>query len=175
VGAGNLNGAVTDAGPIIHLYEIGRLSLLGIFDALHIPEAVWRETVGLGRVPGGDLQSLGTVRRQVLLPADVAQFVLDNGLEDLHEGERECLCLCGQTAVSTLLTDDLAVREASKGLGITPVGSLGIVARCYRLGRLSLPDAERSLWDLYDVSTLFVTPVLIDLVIQQLRGHAGSP
>lgn len=174
MGAGDLNNAVTDAGPLIHLHEIGSLSLLGIFNILHIPEAVWHETVGLDRVPEGALLGLGSVRRHTPVPEDVAQFVQDNGLESLHSDERECLYLCRQATVSTLLTDDLAVREASKRLGIIPVGSLGVVARSFRLGHLSLAEAEQRLWDLHHVSTLFVTPVLVELVMQQLRGHEGN-
>jgi predicted nucleic acid-binding protein len=175
VGAGELSSAVADAGPLIHLYEIGSLALLDIFSTLHIPDAVWRETVGVGRVPEGDLLSLGTVQRHALLQPDVAQFVQDHGLEALHSGECECLCLCRQTAVAVLVTDDLAAREASRSIGITPVGSLGIVARAYGLGRLSLTDAERCLWDLYNVSTLFVTPAIVEAAIQQLRAHPGGP
>jgi predicted nucleic acid-binding protein len=101
--------------------------------------------------------------------------VQDNGLEALHGGECECLYLCRQAAAAVLLTDDLAAREASRNLGLTPVGSLGIVARAYRLSRLSLAEAERYLWDLYTVSTLFVTPAIVELAIQQLRTHPGGP
>jgi predicted nucleic acid-binding protein len=115
------------------------------------------------------------VQRHAILQADVARFVQDNGLEALHGGEQECLYLCRQAAVPVLLTDDLAVREANRHLGITPVGSLGVVVRAYRFGRLSLPDAEHYLWDLHDASTLFVTPAIVDLAIHQLRGHAGGP
>ena len=32
---------VTDAGPLIHLNEIGCLSLLRIFETVHVPDAVW--------------------------------------------------------------------------------------------------------------------------------------
>lgn len=45
MGTGELSIAVADAGPLIHLTEIGCLPLLRIFDALHIPDAVWSETV----------------------------------------------------------------------------------------------------------------------------------
>lgn len=41
--------AVTDAGPIIHLTDVGCLGLLSIFEHLHVPDAVWLETVGQGR------------------------------------------------------------------------------------------------------------------------------
>jgi hypothetical protein len=66
VGIGAVNIAVADAGPLIHLTEIGCLPLLRVFDILHIPEAVWWETVGHGRVEQGDVLGLGTVQRHTL-------------------------------------------------------------------------------------------------------------
>ena len=73
--------------------------------------------------------------------------------------------------MSTLLTDDLAVREAAKSLNLTPVGSLGIVVRAYHLGNISLAEAEYCLNALYDVSSLFVTRAIVGLAIEQLRQH----
>lgn len=49
MGTGEVNAAVADAGPLIHLTEIGCLPFLHIFDILHVPEAVWSET-GMGDV-----------------------------------------------------------------------------------------------------------------------------
>jgi hypothetical protein len=69
VGTGQLNTAVADAGPLIHLSEIGCLSvmcIMCIFDILHVPEAVWSETVIQGRVPEADLMGLSVVRRHTL-------------------------------------------------------------------------------------------------------------
>ena len=43
----------------------------------------------------------------------------ENDLEKLQAGECECLCLCKNLKVVTLLTDDLAARDAAKRLGIT--------------------------------------------------------
>jgi hypothetical protein len=45
MGAGAITHAVADAGPLIHLTEVGCLSLLRIFDCLSIPDAVWAEAV----------------------------------------------------------------------------------------------------------------------------------
>jgi hypothetical protein len=39
VGTGELK-AIADAGPLIHLAEIGCLRFLNSFDVLHIPDAV---------------------------------------------------------------------------------------------------------------------------------------
>jgi predicted nucleic acid-binding protein len=68
-----------------------------------------------------------------------------------------------------LLTDDLAVRRAAKALSLTPVGSLGVIAKAYRIGRISLAAAERHLRELYTVSSLFVTQTIVDLAIERLR------
>jgi len=163
--------AVADAGPLIHLTEIGCLPVMRIFDILHVGEAVWSETVIKGRVPEADVLGLGVLRRHSLSQAEVTRFTRKQRFEELQDGERECFYLCQELSVSTLLTDDLAVREASKRLNLTPVGLLGIVARAYRAGHISLGNAERYIADLYDVSSLFVTRAIVELAIEHLHKH----
>ncbi len=116
---------------------------------------------------------MGNVQQHTLSEPEVVQFVQENDLENLHDGERECLYLCQQMGVPILLTDDLAVRKAAKLLNLIPVGSLGVVVRAYRLGRIALADAERHITDLYDTSSLFVTRVIVELAIEQLHKHPG--
>ncbi|TLD43582.1 MAG: hypothetical protein JETT_0013 [Candidatus Jettenia ecosi] len=87
----------------------------------------------------------------------ISEFTHKEKLEKLHSGEIECLYLCRQINLPILLTDDLAVREAAKSLQITPIGSLGIVIKAYKNGKISLAEAERYISDLYDISSLFVT------------------
>lgn len=168
MGVGKIN-AVTDAGPLIHLAEINCFPLLSIFESLHIPDAVWSETVECGRTPREDFLKLSNVERHNLSQSDVTQFVENNNLKDLHSGERECLYLCNQIDVSILLTDDLAVREAAKRLKMIPVGSLGIVAKAYHLGRIPQVEAECHIADLYDVSSLFVTRSIVEMAIEQIN------
>ncbi|MBI5565395.1 MAG: nucleic acid-binding protein [Chloroflexi bacterium] len=160
--------AVTDAGPLIHLTEIDALHVLTIFESLHVPQAVWAETVEQGRASTGGFATLQLTRHS-LLPAKVAQFVQTKNLTSLHPGEQECLFLCQQLGVSLLLTDDLAARDAARRLGFTPVGSLGVVVRAYHHGVILLSDAERLLTDLYSISSLFVASAIVEIAIQQLR------
>jgi predicted nucleic acid-binding protein len=174
VGIGAVNTAVADAGPLIHLTEIGCLPLLRIFDILHIPEAVWWETVRHGRVEQGEVLGLGTVQQHTLSHSEVMQFTQERGYEELQDGERQCLYLCQQVGVSILLTDDLAVREQAKRLNVTPIGSLGVVVRAYRVGQISLANAERHIIDLYDVSSLFVTRAIVELAIEHLHKHPNQ-
>jgi predicted nucleic acid-binding protein len=151
MGPGRLVAAVADTGPLIHLAEIGCLPLLGTFSELHIPEGVWREADR----PESIRQGLAFATRHALQPEEVTAFTEAHGLGKLQSGERESLLLCAKLGVSLLLTDDLAVRKAAKALELTPVGSLGLIARAQWSGRISHDDAERHLRDLQSVSSLF--------------------
>lgn len=161
--------AVVDAGPLIHLNEIGHLHILTLFTQLHISDAVWAETVHLGRVAASQLHELPNCVRHTLPEWEVTNFIATNKLSHLHIGECECLYLCQQIGVYTLLTDDLSVREATKQLKGQPVGSLGIIVKMYKLGYISLAAAEQCIQDLYTISTLFVTKAIVNLAIEQLH------
>lgn len=170
MGNEQLNLAVADAGPLIHLAEIGCLSLLSIFDHLHIPEAVWFETVGLGRVFEHELMEKAHVQRHSLDRLTLNQFIEDNGLSFLQDGEKEGLFLCQQVNASIILTDDLAVRKVSKSLQLIPVGSLGIIVKAYRQKLISYEDAEHYIEALYDVSSLYVTRAIVELAVEQISN-----
>ena len=168
MGDEGLIAAVIDSGPIIHLTEIGCLSLLRIFSALHIPDAVWHETVEQGRVLQEDLLRVNRINRHALSPTAINQFTTEKGFKKLDDGERECLYLCKQINVSLILTDDLAVRDAANLLNISPVGSLGIGVKAYKSGQISLSEAERIINALYDISSLFVTRAIVEIAIEEL-------
>lgn len=159
--------AVADAGPLIHLAEIDGLSLLETFAELHIPEGVWREVDR----PSTIRRELTFAKRHVLESGEVESFVVEHGLGKLQSGERESLLLCTRLAVPVLLTDDLAVRRIAKTLGLTPVGSLGVVARAHRVGRISVDAAEDLLRQLDTVSSLYVTRVIVELAVERLRAE----
>lgn len=160
--------AVADAGPLIHLYEIGHLDLLGLFDGIHVPDIVWREATGVGRIPPAELTARPLLVRH---PLEEPAWANEADLADLHGGEKSALYLCARLAVPLLLTDDLAAREAAARRGITPVGSVGIVARSHRSGRIGLSEAESALARLYDTSSLFVSRTIVDSAIRALRCH----
>ena len=165
MGYGWIESTVADAGPLIHLHEVGHTDLLRLFDALCIPDAVWEESVGKSRIPP---LSLANVQRYTVAGIDVENFVQTHALNKLHAGERESLFLCRQLDIPLLLTDDLAVRDAAKRLQVHPIGSLGIVVRGYREGLLPHSEAEQTLVALYEKSSLFVTQAIVEIVIGQL-------
>jgi len=169
VGIGGIISATLDAGPTIHLWEIGELSLLTVFDKLMIPETVWDETVGRGRVPEKALESLPNLMRVNVASDVAAEFIREMNLADIHKGEAECLYWCVKEKVALILTDDLAVRDAAKALNIRPVGSLGVVIRAFRDKKITLEAARKILFCLYRNSTLFVSWTIVEMAIEQLE------
>ena len=88
-----------------------------------------------GQKPSGEaecrwriLTGLCSIHQHALPSGEVSQFMQEQGLEALQAGDTECLYLCQQLSVPTLLTDDLSVRVAAKRLLITPVGSLELLS-----------------------------------------------
>lgn len=171
MGDGELKEAVADSGPLIHLAEIGCLQLLSIFDILHVPHAVWLETVEQARLSERDLSAATNIQRYVVPYSESDQFVKENKITELHAGERECLFLCREKSLAILLTDDMAVRDAAKRLDLIPVGSLGVIFKAYERGQISLQDAEHYIANLYS-TRLFVTRAIADLAIEKLRTTA---
>lgn len=173
MGIRGVKAAVADAGPLIHLSEIGCLSVLQLFDTVHIPDAVWTEIIGHDRVRESHIKGVDNIHMHTLSKDLIANFVNESGLEKLHAGEVECLFLCKHIKVSIVLTDDMSVRESAKRLHITPVGSLGVIVKACRTGYISLAEAEGYLADLYNVSSLFVTKAIVELAIEQLHTKIG--
>ena len=171
MGHGELT-AVVDAGPLIHLLEIGCLQFLNRFDPLHLPDTVWLETVGQGRVSETDMSVLSNMKRHAINASEIEQFIKEKNLSALHSGDQECFFVCLEQQIPILLTDDMALRTAARRFNIIPVGSLGIVVAAFKGREMSLEEAEGYIADLYDVSSLFVTRAIAELAIEQLRLSA---
>lgn len=173
MGARSLTEAVVDAGPLIHLHEVGALDLLAVLDRLHVPDAVWHEAFERHHVPEAAVHRQSMVIRHDVA-ADLPRFAARPELAALHRGELECLLVCTAGGPSTLLTDDLAVRRVAKSLGLTPVGSLGVVVRAYRDGEIDVAAAEARIERLYSVSSLYVTRAIVELAIAKIREWRES-
>jgi len=169
MGARQLSEPVVDAGPLIHLAEIGALDVLSVFDALHVPDAVWDEAVRHHGVEAAPLRKVCRVVRHSV-DAESTRFAEQAQLKDLHRGEIECLYVCREQQLELLLTDDLAVRHRARELGLTPVGSLGVVVRAFRRGRIDYGLAKTRIESLYSTSSLFVTRSIVELAIERLAA-----
>lgn len=149
---------VPDTGPLIHLAEIESLSLFSIADRCIVPKAV-HEELRAGELPAG-LDELGYELETAEVQKD------DYG--DLDRGETAALALANEHD-ATLLTDDLAAREAAEDAGIEVHGSIGVIALGYGRGVLDRDEAAHRMRALQRETSLFVTDAVVERGIDLLN------
>ncbi len=129
-----------------------------------MPESVHQEY----KKHEGDIEpnvfSLKNIKQMSVESEKHEKFIREHKLEKLHMGETECLYLCKNLPIDVILTNDLAVRDTASELDITPVGSIGVIVKAYRENRLTFAHAEKYIFDLYEISSLFVTRAIVELV-----------
>lgn len=149
--------AVSDAGPLIHLAEIGSLELLSLFDTVLVPETVYEE-IEKGGVP----DEISNVSYE-LVEADEDSVVS----EELDAGERAAFAVA-KAHTSVLLTDDLAARDAASDAGVEVHGSIGVIALGYARGSIDRDEAASRMRALQRETSLFVTDSVVEQGIQLL-------
>lgn len=165
---------VSDAGPLIHLDEVGSLDLLGDFNKVLVPDAVWSEV--LKHRPSA------LTHADVLLHRTEVERVLPERLLEiaqsfsLHTGEVQALQIALSKPVDLLLTDDTAARLAGQHLGLAIHGTIGILLRSIRRGQRSPEQIAAKLRSLPTESTLHLKASLLEEVIHAVESHPpGNP
>ena len=158
--------AVADAGPPIHLDELGVLELLADFREVWVPDAVWRE---LQRHRPNVLKNVAIhwVRHRALPNSNVDALAR---LYTLHAGEREALSLCMDKPDLLLLTDDSAARLAAQALAVPAHGTLGILIRAIRRNQLPYSAVLDLLSGIPNRSSLHIRPDLLAEIIGQIAA-----
>lgn len=161
---------MVDAGPFIHLEQIGHLTLLKRLPSLLVPASVLSELSA-----AGSQRSLQAVARWPNLKVIAVRNPLSSpGMTRvsrmaLQRGELDCLSLACERQPATFLTDDLAARTAAERLGIDVHGTVGLIAYGVRRRWLSIEAAQQALDGLYHQSSLFITYAIIERAIQRLK------
>jgi predicted nucleic acid-binding protein len=161
---------VVDAGPFIHLDQIGSLELLKRLPSLIIPPSVVGELTTAKSRP-----TLETVTRWpnvtiVPPPREPLQVLERVGRHTpLHRGEWDCLRLALERSPCVFLTDDLAARTAAEQLHLEVHGTVGLIAYAVRRQWFSISNAEEALKALYHRSSLFITYAIIERAIRRLK------
>ena len=161
---------VCDAGPVIHLDELGCLDLLHDFPDLIVSVAVRRE---IERHRPAALRRRGFSWRDATPcgSTSAALSVLARVLP-LHSGEVEALRVAVDPG-AILLTDDAAARLAARSLGIRVHGTIGILLRSIRRRRRSRAAVAALLRELPRRSTLHIKAELLNGFIRTVE-QAGS-
>jgi predicted nucleic acid-binding protein len=160
--------AICDAGPLIHLDEIGCLDLLADFQALVVPEQV-RKEVARHRPAALEHQALDLLCVPVTISSDPQFRALVKSFS-LDAGEQAALSLMSNYPDGVLLTDDAAARLSAQALGWRTHGSLGVLLRSIRLGRREKAEVLSILREIPTRSTLHIRLSLLQEIIEQVEG-----
>ncbi len=168
--AGNEPGSpivVCDAGPLIHLDEVGCVELLADFPQVLVPLAVWDEVVK--HRPSALTHD--TVRYQKLTHGNALSTELDvlSRLLALHRGEQQALQIAQAHPGCLVLTDDTAARLAARNLGLKAHGTLGVLVRAIRRKQKTKDEVVTLLRSVPSLSTLHVRPALLEEVIREVE------
>ncbi len=160
---------VLDAGPLIHLDELGCLDLLEGFGELLIPRAVWAEVrrhrpqLGGSSIPKWKL---------VDVPGDPSATLgaLIRALE-LDAGEIAALTFLEKYPGGLFLCDDAAARLAAESLGFRVHGTIGLIVRAIRRRTRTAAQAKAVLEQIPTRSTLYISRALLSEILQLLPDH----
>src|SRR5438874_1869726 len=114
-GADPASPLICDAGPLIHLEELGCLDLLRDFADVEVPDAVWAEVQR--HRPSALRHRTLRLRRVMSAREATAELIHLAQAFVLGVGELEALKLMQQSPGATLLTDDAAARLVAERLG----------------------------------------------------------
>jgi hypothetical protein len=153
---------VSDSSPLISLARIGRLELLqGLFGEVFIPQAVYAETVVVGREKGSAKQPVSAAAwiKTVIVRNSQAVVAL---LSKLDQGEAETIVLAQELNAEWVLMDEKAGRRKLTEMGINKIGTLGILLRAKSAGLLSAvrPDIEKLRAQHFSISQAVIDAIL---------------
>lgn len=157
---------VCDAGPVLHLYELGCLELLSDFQRVILPETIVKEIIQ---------HQIDALRQTIVYEKISGPFSSDLELLTLcrmfalHAGEIEALSLMKRFPEAFFLTDDSAARLVAQRMGYKVHGTIGILLRSIRRNIKTPQEVRNILQTLPQSSTLHIRPSLVENIIQQIE------
>ena len=159
--------AVCDAGPLIHLEELGCLDLLADFSQVLVADVVWKE-VQQHQPSALRRRKLKLLRTESLPDASPQLSQLADALL-LASGEVGALRLMQENPHGILLTDDAAARLVAEQLGYDVHGTIGMLVRALRRQQRTKRQVLNLLRAIPRRSTLFMERRLLESVIDEVK------
>ena len=151
---------VSDSGPIIHLSEISQIECFSTFQPVFVPKPVYEE-IKTKNLAGFEEIDKDFFQVKVITRADSELIKNLSNRFKLSHTDSSVLVLAHRIKAKIVFTDDLELRDAAKLIGLTPVGTIGILIRAYRERHLSIKKFDEALDNLLSKSSLYITKKLI--------------
>lgn len=164
--------AVIDTGPLLVFAKLQRLHLLEmLYTHLWIPTAVHHESVTIGLECGYadavQLQAyLVNHRWPVIQPATIHSSLTAAAL---GIGERHAIAIALEKKAA-LIIDDSEARRVAEKLGVTTLGSLGVLVQAFRRQLLTPAELDEMLSTIENRTDIWIRPELCERIRQALLG-----
>jgi predicted nucleic acid-binding protein len=155
---------VSNSTPLIHLAKIGQLELLhNFFGNILIPQAVFDECV----IEGYEHEdAILIAQAKWLFIESVTNHHLVKLLNaDLDKGESEAITLSLEQSADLLLLDDGDARNKAKLYGIQHTGTIGILLRAKKVGKI---DSLQTELDKLKDTGVWLNPNLYEKLLQEV-------
>lgn len=136
---------VSNTTPLIGLASLDRFDLLQqVFSAVHIAPAVYDEIVVAGREKRVAVREV-TSSPWLKVVAIRDRLAVEVLMDELDAGEAETIVLARELGADWVLMDERRGRRKLDQLGLSKIGTLGILLKAKELGVLPQirPDIER--------------------------------
>lgn len=166
--------AVSDTGPVRHLWEIQQQRILTLFSTIYLPNQV-KEELSLQDVwQNLDQAVLDCFRVESVADSEIQKMSVTKAFTELQPADIAVIALAKSLNPSAVLTDDLDLRKALESLGLTAVGSVGLLIRAFKNGHFGKPELEVLIDGLFTGSTLYLSPAFkqrVRKLIKDLPTH----
>jgi len=128
---------IADTGPLIALAKIKHLDLLHVlFEQVRIPAIVYKELMAKIGEEGGEIDT--ALDQFILINQEIPKTKkIEYAIQNLGQGERKVIELAySYNKPVLLLMDDKSGREAAKQLKLNVTGSVGILLKAKKEGKI---------------------------------------
>lgn len=159
---------VCDAGPLIHLDELGCLDLLrGLGDVLVPDEVLAESRRHRPQISLGDVRNVQVVQAVNDPPSARLATMIDSF--GLDAGEIAALAIMERVSARLLLCDDAAARLAAESMGYAVRGTIGVLVRSIRVAARTRQEVVDLLQQLPERSSLHISRQLLEMVLGEVR------
>jgi predicted nucleic acid-binding protein len=127
---------VSDTSVINYLAAIGQSELLRLqFGKIYVPPAVWRELHAAPNLPGTAAADSAHKSGWLVIQEPKPGQTLNQLFADLDPGEAEAIALACELKPAVGLLDETDGRLEARRLGLTIIGTVGILAAARQAGK----------------------------------------
>lgn len=134
---------IADTTPVISLLKIKRLDLLQkLFGEVFIPDAVYKELTSDKRFASEAYAVTNASYIRAVSVSNPGAVRILRMAEGLDQGESEAIVLTDELQADVLLMDEAKGRAVSGRMGITVMGTVGILISAYEDGLITSEEAR---------------------------------